>query len=260
MLLCWHLLFVYISCLLLYFSKKIYYVFNFNVMADETINLDRGEVLAHLKHILGHDIEITEEQLTIFIHDLRKLIRKDQKEKEPIPDDCTCNCHETWHSRTSDNDTESVVESQSERKSIPLKPASSCKFNSKFGSSCLILWVSVIRPWNIRHAGKKAPSRNLKEDPVKLHQHYQNAWRQYRFPGESGHSDLRWNIREKMMGQGPTPRVSAGTILFLNPFLLKFFVVRTMGPSCVIAHVVKRSQKLNWTALLRSKSAVLKLK
>lgn len=87
-------------------------------MPIQTINLDRDEVLAHLKHILGHDIAITNEELLNFMHDLRKLIRKDQKKllenkenrqsTQSCSENCNCNCH--WLSSISNNDSDNSSE------------------------------------------------------------------------------------------------------------------------------------------------------
>ncbi|KAJ8932530.1 hypothetical protein NQ318_000647 [Aromia moschata] len=39
-------------------------------------------------------------------------------------------------------------------------------------------------------------------DPVALYQYYQKEWKKQKFPGQENHSDLRWAVREKMLG-GP---------------------------------------------------------
>ena len=49
-----------------------------------------------------------------------------------------------------------------------------------------------------------------KSDPVALFHQYQKMWAQNPFPGEDSRSNLRWKVRQKMMGaqkQQP-PRVS----------------------------------------------------
>jgi len=47
-------------------------------------------------------------------------------------------------------------------------------------------------------------------DPVALYQAYQKEWKRFksRFPGENDHADLRWSIREKLMGY-PTSATSS---------------------------------------------------
>jgi len=73
----------------------------------------------------------------------------------------------------------------------------------------IFCWFLVIRPWRTKVPPPKAgPSKNMKEDPVRLHQHYQNLWKHQMIPGENKHSQLRWGIREKMLGENPEPRVS----------------------------------------------------
>ncbi|XP_034256046.1 uncharacterized protein LOC117654030 isoform X2 [Thrips palmi] len=40
-------------------------------------------------------------------------------------------------------------------------------------------------------------------DPVKLYHHYQSFWAKHKCPGEDSRAELRWLIREKMLGQDP---------------------------------------------------------
>ncbi|KDR19697.1 uncharacterized protein LOC110829687 [Zootermopsis nevadensis] len=63
---------------------------------------------------------------------------------------------------------------------------------------------SFIRPRNIQPGQQvEAPKRC---DPVKLYHYYQDIWKQQKVPGECCHSDLRWCIRERMLGEDPHPR------------------------------------------------------
>lgn len=43
-------------------------------------------------------------------------------------------------------------------------------------------------------------------DPVALYHYYQEQWKKQKFPGQENHSDLRWSVREKMLG-GPKVEV-----------------------------------------------------
>lgn len=63
---------------------------------------------------------------------------------------------------------------------------------------------SFIRPWNIQPGQQAGAPKRC--DPVKLYHHYQDIWRQQKVPGENNHSDLRWCIRERMLGEDPNPR------------------------------------------------------
>uniref|UniRef100_A0A1B6M1Q9 Centriolar and ciliogenesis-associated protein HYLS1 C-terminal domain-containing protein n=1 Tax=Graphocephala atropunctata TaxID=36148 RepID=A0A1B6M1Q9_9HEMI len=64
---------------------------------------------------------------------------------------------------------------------------------------------SFIRSWQL--TGQPRPgSAPQRSDPVALYHQYQQLWRQQKLPGEARHNDLRWTIREKMLGQEPQPR------------------------------------------------------
>lgn len=62
---------------------------------------------------------------------------------------------------------------------------------------------SFIRPWRLQPDVQK-PWK--KSDPVSLYQKYQEDWKQFPLPGEDKHLDVRWAIRERMMGCDPNPR------------------------------------------------------
>lgn len=66
----------------------------------------------------------------------------------------------------------------------------------------MTFYVLVIRPWQLQPGSGQG-----KSDPVALYHHYQNIWQKQKVPGEDAHSDLRWRIRERMLGQDPHPRV-----------------------------------------------------
>lgn len=46
-----------------------------------------------------------------------------------------------------------------------------------------------------------------KSDPVALYHQYQAEWKKIKFPGEDNRANLRWAIREKMLGS--TNKVSS---------------------------------------------------
>ncbi|XP_015121431.1 uncharacterized protein LOC107044158 [Diachasma alloeum] len=64
---------------------------------------------------------------------------------------------------------------------------------------------SFIRPWRLNPESQRFP-QTTKSDPVTLYQNYQKEWKQISFPGENRHADIRWAVREKMLGTDPTPR------------------------------------------------------
>lgn len=62
--------------------------------------------------------------------------------------------------------------------------------------------LPVIRPWQLQ-GNTSGSVRTGRSDPVSLYHYYQTLWAQKKCPGEDSHADLRWVIREKMMGQDP---------------------------------------------------------
>lgn len=77
---------------------------------------------------------------------------------------------------------------------------------------------------------QKAPFK--KSDPVALYQKYQQEWKQISLPGENRHSEVRWAVREKMLGTDPHPVVIIFDLFlfytykiqqFLNPFFTASF-------------------------------------
>ncbi|XP_026275131.1 centriolar and ciliogenesis-associated protein HYLS1 [Frankliniella occidentalis] len=62
--------------------------------------------------------------------------------------------------------------------------------------------TSFIRPWQLQ-GQPSGPSRVGPSDPVSRYHYYQSLWAKHKCPGEDSHADLRWVIREKMLGQDP---------------------------------------------------------
>lgn len=75
-----------------------------------------------------------------------------------------------------------------------------------------ILFNIVIRPWRLQPEAQKSKYVG-KTDPVILYQKYQQEWKQMSFPGEAKHANVRWAIREKMLGTDPHPIVR---IIFIS--------------------------------------------
>jgi hydrolethalus syndrome protein 1 len=50
----------------------------------------------------------------------------------------------------------------------------------------------------------KSNKKKVTEDAVQLYHKYQKEWNRFKpnFPGENDHSELRWKIRTKMLGDG----------------------------------------------------------
>lgn len=63
-------------------------------------------------------------------------------------------------------------------------------------------------PTVIRSGQGSSQLRSQRCDPVTLYHQYQQLWKQQKLPGENNHNELRWSIRERMLGQDPQIRVS----------------------------------------------------
>ena len=50
-------------------------------------------------------------------------------------------------------------------------------------------------------ANRGAVPRSRKCDPVRLYEYYAAQWARTRFPGDSSDKDVRWAVREWMMGK-----------------------------------------------------------
>lgn len=68
----------------------------------------------------------------------------------------------------------------------------------------IVVCFSVIRPWKLAEGQQLT---NKKCDPVALYHKYQQEWNKFTFPGEDNRTKLRWEIREKMLGTDPNPKV-----------------------------------------------------
>jgi len=66
---------------------------------------------------------------------------------------------------------------------IPTKPTTSC----------------------IKPTFTERQKKDLKRDPVRLHDYYKKQWEKFRLPGDDSHEtkELRWAVREWMMGRKP---------------------------------------------------------
>lgn len=93
---------------------------------------------------------------------------------------------------------------------------------------------TVIRPWRLHPSHKTFTGNPVqKTDPVKLYHKYKEIWAQQKVPGENDHSQLRWTIREKMLGTDPHPRVN---IILLNDSKNKKMLNLNISFSCSQCH------------------------
>ncbi|KAL1463310.1 hypothetical protein WDU94_015073 [Cyamophila willieti] len=198
------------------------------------LDLDPKEVLAHLNYLGYH--HITGHQLKDFMKDLKKLIRYDQvKSKEnaapvaPTSHYKRKACHRSLSSDkhtkiniASENThisififTESVSStsnltkiSSSSNENLQQKPLRPIQSKAKpCSASTMSSAPTFIRPWQMR-SSSQIHKAGTSSDPVALYQHYKELWKLQPLPGENNRSELRWQIREKMLACHPPPRVS----------------------------------------------------
>lgn len=63
-------------------------------------------------------------------------------------------------------------------------------------------------------------------DPVTLYHQYKEEWSKYNIPGENRRSDLRWAVRERLVGT--TSRVSNLLRIFYCDIFFRYGFVLTM--------------------------------
>ncbi|XP_049834678.1 uncharacterized protein LOC126278543 isoform X1 [Schistocerca gregaria] len=200
------------------------------------VHLDPKEVLAHLNE-MGYR-NITPEQLRDFVRDLKKLIKYDVQhckcenwhgglcttcssrsatpsERPPLSS-VNGTQHQPKGSKLSDDKKPTKTDASCREytvtaeiktgypKSNKLKKPDSVKFE-KENKIEIVEYTkpapSFIKPWQLQRGSM--PSRS---DPVSLYHKYQTYWRQQKVPGEDSRAELRWRVREKMIGQDPHPR------------------------------------------------------
>lgn len=101
---------------------------------------------------------------------------------------------ETTKQKTNSKDKKKTPE-PADKENIPTDHAALQPTKSK-------MWIRSkavqVRPKSGSQVGRKPVRRT---DPVSLYQAYQKDWEKFKSNiCESSHSDLRWSIREKMMG------------------------------------------------------------
>ncbi|XP_071453240.1 centriolar and ciliogenesis-associated protein HYLS1 [Hetaerina americana] len=194
---------------------------------------DPGEVLYELR-LLGYR-NISEKQLKEFIKDLKKLIKHDQKKIHSNEEESLV--------KPADSSYDSSYSSSSEISCVRLNSQVTSGHSSKFGetdfssdllSSCSSDSIdlprhpktsqkAVTKPMHTRSLNSKfieekkpksfikswklnQPPGVIKSDPVTLYHWYQEHWNKQKVPGEEPHKKLRWSVREKMLGDDPSPR------------------------------------------------------
>ncbi|CAH2108095.1 unnamed protein product [Euphydryas editha] len=200
-----------------------------------TSQLDAREILRYLNNLGIRNINA--EVLKYFITDLKKLIKYDLQHKNEGESLSTRTQQsesvglERLHSAsTFSSRSRSKVPvinvtcnrgCQSKRKSTNLLNIHSAPTighqkeeikPSRRSCSCVRLEKTEKKPVTSKEIPKSTVSSNLikvpkqlikrKNDPVSLYHYYTSLWEKYKpnVPGENNWSDLRWNIRQKMVG------------------------------------------------------------
>ncbi|KAL0267005.1 UNVERIFIED_CONTAM: hypothetical protein PYX00_009393 [Menopon gallinae] len=177
-------------------------------------SLNPVEVLTHLRQ-LGYD-NITNAQLDEFMHDLKKLIRYEQRGNNSV---CSSTDEENYscsHDGNSSNDQSGSTNSSDLCSNCNLTKSDSGSDVSEVSSLNDFAHKrkrleegrphsSFIRPWQLQPQ-ISVVCKPTKCDPVQLYHKYKEMWSLQKVPGEKTHSQLRWVIREKMLGQDPHPR------------------------------------------------------
>ncbi|XP_053674911.1 uncharacterized protein LOC128725212 [Anopheles nili] len=161
--------------------------------------LDASEILNHLNH-LGYR-NITVAQLKEFQSDLKKLIKFDTKlnAEEECRDPKVASNEENVFERLYDKKTASF-QAKSSRPSKQIQ-TTTCLISDKENQTTNHKQATNIKSkmW-IRPKSSQMMRRG---DPVALYHSYQNDWNKFKqnLPGENDHSELRWKIRSKLLGE-----------------------------------------------------------
>ncbi|KAJ1519712.1 hypothetical protein ONE63_004973 [Megalurothrips usitatus] len=99
-------------------------------------------------------------------------------------------------------DSSSITRKSTLKESISIEKGKSKGNNEENLQEAMKPKTSFIRPWQLQGASS-GYGRVARSDPVSLYHYYQNLWAKRKCPGEDPHADLRWIIREKMLGQDP---------------------------------------------------------
>ncbi|KAF4523459.1 hypothetical protein B566_EDAN008868 [Ephemera danica] len=175
------------------------------------INLKPEDVLVHLEQLGYHDISPL--QLKEFIRDLKKLIKYDIKKQKENEASSSIDTTKSISSTPSSNSSCSME--QGDRKRKPLSQTnkqSRWRINSSGSTATSSSSYSVVAVLLWKKKGLKRKPHREKQDLL--------FWKTFKLPGEDDHRELRWNIRERMLGPSQssarstrsTPRSSCSTL------------------------------------------------
>ncbi|CAH2263426.1 uncharacterized protein LOC120627527 [Pararge aegeria] len=203
-----------------------------------TSQLDAREILRYLNNLGIRNI--SGEVLKYFITDLKKFIKYDLQHRDHNSSPTTqtsevvgperLHSASTFSSRTRskipDAQTKCTRECEKIRKHTNVRTIHSAPnlFSQKTDEKLIRRACSCVtvdkKPALQKETPKSTISSNLikvpkqptikKSDPVSLYHYYTSLWAKYKpnVPGENDWSDLRWNIRQKMVGNAAGSQTS----------------------------------------------------
>uniref|UniRef100_A0AAG5CVZ0 Centriolar and ciliogenesis-associated protein HYLS1 C-terminal domain-containing protein n=1 Tax=Anopheles atroparvus TaxID=41427 RepID=A0AAG5CVZ0_ANOAO len=164
------------------------------------MSLEAREILNHLNH-LGYR-NVSAEQLKEFQKDLRKLIKfdtrlttsEDQKHSDANtpPETVFERLHSektvSYQAKVAQTNKKGSLSGISDKENHPAPKLAPHTNNNKPNK----MWI---RP--------KSSQSARRGDPVALYHAYQKDWNRFKqkLPGENNHSELRWKIRTKLLGE-----------------------------------------------------------
>lgn len=128
--------------------------------------------------------------------------KKSDKENKQGVSKNTPSLHSGIALRRSSASSSSISEKVPLRQNVPLRKGRTVSSSTDNLLGASKPKTSFIRPWQLQGVAT-GTGRTGSRDPVSLHQYYQTMWAKHKCPGEDSRSDLRWLIREKMLGQNP---------------------------------------------------------
>ena len=203
-------------------------------------------------HLLDLGYEgVTDERLNEFMHDLRRLIRYEEKQrrvqeqigvlgktrrKSAASNDTTISSSaygsssslaaENDHSKIQNEEVDTARRGKPKRKIVKYRKRSTSLATASsqdVSEEDIILRINLPNQGEVEQRVSKfatkpttsfirptiqghRPAKDLKCDPVRLYEYYKRIWEQTNFPGGESSNQLRWTVREWMMGDKTEPK------------------------------------------------------
>ncbi|KAK3909240.1 Hydrolethalus syndrome protein 1-like protein [Frankliniella fusca] len=130
------------------------------------------------------------------------LFKRKKRMNQPVFNVSTTTAHSGGTLRRSSTSSSSICEKIAQKENIPTRRARTHSVSEENLHEAVRPKTSFIRPWQLQ-GPTSGPPRVGPSDPVSRYHYYQALWAKQKCPGEDSHADLRWVIREKMLGQDP---------------------------------------------------------